>query len=567
MVASAIKHHSIHQVRNWTQAELLKHVLDREEKRWQATLSQYSENEKASIYKLLTIATLSGGLDLEHDENHVYDALNETDIANSESELERYIEVIKQLSGNPSGSLQPDIFAEYFLLQDSQYRTGGFTRSLKRSLVTAQELSPQDTHAFISRAAVDYTSELTAFKWWKLLFTKANTEESNELLEELTASAFNTISQLSLHGERHTILDHWLPTLCALEDLKSKARAINYQGLLNSHLGNKTIALEHYQTADEIYKKLGEKSGESSTLNNISQIFKARGDYETTLKYLQQSLAIQQEIGDKSGEGTTLNNMATTAHARGDYEIALKYLQQSMAIKQATGDKSGEGVTLNNISQIFKARGDFETAIKYLQHSLTIRQEIGDRSGEGTTLNNMATIAQARGDYETALKYLQQSLVIQQEIGDKSGESITLNNISLACSARDDYKTALKYLQQSLAIQQEIGDKYGKGATLNNISQIYRVRGNYETALKYLQQSLAIQQEIGDAAGLCVTTINIGHIQWENSQQKEAYKSWAEAYQIAKKIEHAQSLEALTGLAEQLDLPNGLEGWEMYLND
>ncbi|MCP4119422.1 MAG: tetratricopeptide repeat protein, partial [Desulfobacteraceae bacterium] len=87
-----------------------------------------------------------------------------------------------------------------------------------------------------------------------------------------------------------------------------------------------------------------------TTLNNISGIFRARGDYETALKYLEDSLKIRQEIGDKAGEGTTLNNMATTAYARGDYETALKYLEDSLKIRQEIGDKAGEGTTLNNIS-------------------------------------------------------------------------------------------------------------------------------------------------------------------------------------------------------------------------
>ena len=56
------------------------------------------------------------------------------------------------------------------------------------------------------------------------------------------------------------------------------------------------------------------------SLNNISQIYASRGDYETALDYLQKSLRIRQEIGDKSGEGTTLNNIAQIYTSRGDYE-------------------------------------------------------------------------------------------------------------------------------------------------------------------------------------------------------------------------------------------------------
>jgi tetratricopeptide (TPR) repeat protein len=351
-----------------------------------------------------------------------------------------------------------------------------------------------------------------------------------------------------------------------------------------------------------ICQEIGDKQGEGTTLNNLSQIYKARGDYATALDYLQQSLVITREIGDKAGEGTTLNNLATTAHATGDYATALDYLQQSLVIRREIGDKAGEGATLNNLSQIYNARGDYDTALDYLQQSLAIQREIGDKAGEGATLNNLATTAHATGDYDTALDYLQQSLAIQREIGNKAGEGATLNNLSAIAHATGDYATALDYLQQSLAILQEIGDKAGEGATLgnmgaiahakgdyataldylqqslviqreigdkagegttlNNLSQIYNARGDYATALDYLQQSLAIQREIGDQGGLCGTLFNIGLNHWQNDEQRGALQSWVAAYQIAQKIGHAQVLNALEKLAEQLGLPNGLAGWE-----
>ena len=144
----------------------------------------------------------------------------------------------------------------------------------------------------------------------------------------------------------------------------------NNFGLSKHVLGNLEEALLAFESALEA----GLDNNQLGTcLNNISQIYKVRGDYDTALKYLQQSLLIQQEIGDKKGEGTTLNNLATTAHAKGDYDTALKNLQQSLLIQQEMGDKQGEGATLNNISQIYDAKGDYDTALKYLQQSLLIR--------------------------------------------------------------------------------------------------------------------------------------------------------------------------------------------------
>ena len=247
----------------------------------------------------------------------------------------------------------------------------------------------------------------------------------------------------------------------------------------------------------------------------------------------------------------------------GSYDAALNYLDQSLAITQEIGDKSGEGTTLNNISQIYDARGDYDTALKYLDQSLAIRQEIGDKSGEGTTLNNISQIYDARGDYDTALKYLHQSLAITQEIGDKPREGTILNNMATTVFARGDYDAALNYLHQSLAIKQEIGDKSGEGTALNNISQIYDVYGDYDAALNYLHQSLAIQQKIGDVAGLCATLFNMGYIHWHNEELQEAVNAWVMVYTLASQMNLAQTLNALAGLAEELGLPGGLQGWEV----
>jgi tetratricopeptide (TPR) repeat protein len=160
------------------------------------------------------------------------------------------------------------------------------------------------------------------------------------------------------------------------------------------------------------------------------------------------------------------------------------------------------------------------------------------------------------------LRYLERALAIQQAIGDRSGEGTTLNNISQIYDARGDYDAALRYLERALAIRQAIGDRRGEGVTLNNISQIYKARGDYEAALRYLERSLAIRQAIGDAAGWCATLFNIGHIRLQNGQPQEAVAAWLAVYRQAQKMNLAQALQALAGLAPQLGLPGGLAAWE-----
>ena len=90
-----------------------------------------------------------------------------------------------------------------------------------------------------------------------------------------------------------------------------------------------------------------------TTLNNISQIYDARGDYDRALSYLEKSLAIREQIGDKSGMGATLNNISTAYHAKGDTNRALSYLEKSLAISAEINDVAGLCASLFNIGHLY----------------------------------------------------------------------------------------------------------------------------------------------------------------------------------------------------------------------
>ncbi len=347
-------------------------------------------------------------------------------------------------------------------------------------------------------------------------------------------------------------------------DRKGEGSSLNNISQIYQARDNYMAALRYLEQSLEISKEISYRKGEGATLNNISQIYHARGDYAAALRYLEQSLEISKEIGDRKGEGQSLNNISQIYSIWGDYTTALRYLEQSLEIQKKIGDRKGEGLSLNNISQIYDARGDYSTSLRYLKQSLEIQKKIGDRQGEGCSLNNISQIYSVWGDYAAALRYLEQSLEIRNEIGDRSGEGQSLNNISQIYFARGDYSVALRYLEQSLEISKEIGDRKGEEAALNNIGQIYSARGDYVSALRYLEQSLEISKEIGDRSGLCATLFNMGHIHWANKEKEKAFEKWLAVYAIAKEIGEAQALSALDDLAKKLG-GTGLENWEALL--
>jgi len=257
-----------------------------------------------------------------------------------------------------------------------------------------------------------------------------------------------------------------------------------------------TEALCLFEQSLSISHSIGDRKGEAKSLNNISQIYKAQGEYGNALDYLEQSLPICQEIGDKQLEGVTLNNIAAIYLAKGDCQKALNRLEQILPIQREHGDKKGELNTLNSIGIIHKQKGENDASLKYYDQALTISREIEDKHGEGACLNNISQVYQAQGKLDAALDQLEQSLKIAQQLSDRTGEIVALNNIAGIYYSKDDYQPALKYYKQSLAIAKDIGAKAEEAGIRGNIGSIYINQGELAKAEQYFSRAVELMEQL-----------------------------------------------------------------------
>jgi tetratricopeptide (TPR) repeat protein len=339
------------------------------------------------------------------------------------------------------------------------------------------------------------------YDWYSNVYEFVSPQEEAEELRSGFLTEFGTNVQPASRQSKAE-KEQWLHTLAILLDEHPKrnayrARLLGEAGRVHYTLGSLEDALALYRQSLAIYQELGDRKGEGTALNNISQIYHDRGDYDTTLSYLEQSLNICREIGDKKSEGTTLNNISQIYHDRGDYDKALSNLKQALIINRESGGQAGEGTILNNIGRIYREQGDYGKALQYYEQSLDMHRKAGGRAMEGVTLNNIGQLYYARGDYGKALEYQKQSLDIRREIGDRVGEGRTLNNISQVYKIQAQYDTAFKYLEQSLVIRREIGDRVGEAVTSWNIGLTYQEQDDLAKAEQYMARALEVDEEIG----------------------------------------------------------------------
>jgi tetratricopeptide (TPR) repeat protein len=79
-----------------------------------------------------------------------------------------------------------------------------------------------------------------------------------------------------------------------------------------SELGEKQKALEYYSQSLPLFRAVGDRSGEATTLSNIGQVYSELGEKQKALEYYNQSLPLSRAVGDRIGEAVTLNNIGVS---------------------------------------------------------------------------------------------------------------------------------------------------------------------------------------------------------------------------------------------------------------
>ena len=142
------------------------------------------------------------------------------------------------------------------------------------------------------------------------------------------------------------------------EAIRAEAKAATDEGLQLYKQGTAESlrqAIKKWLLALPLWRQVGDKALEATTLNNIGRVYDDLGDKQQALNYYNSSLPLARQVGDRVGEATTLNNIGLVYQALGDKQQALNYYNSSLSLKRQVGDKAGEASTLRNIGGVYRS--------------------------------------------------------------------------------------------------------------------------------------------------------------------------------------------------------------------
>jgi tetratricopeptide (TPR) repeat protein len=110
--------------------------------------------------------------------------------------------------------------------------------------------------------------------------------------------------------------------------------------------------INHFGKALALYRQLGNKEKEASTLKTIADMHQHQGDYAQSLRELLEVLRIQKSIGFQNLH-YTYDLLGVVYAQMGNYELALPYALDAIRSAKATADTTDLRLFYNRVGQIY----------------------------------------------------------------------------------------------------------------------------------------------------------------------------------------------------------------------
>jgi CHAT domain-containing protein/tetratricopeptide (TPR) repeat protein len=351
------------------------------------------------------------------------------------------------------------------------------------------------------------------------------------------------------------------------EQLVDQARQFQLQDTSTS----RSAAIQKYEAALSLWKKLEEPYEQANTLHRLAQIYKSSGNVAIAEQYYLEALKLRRSANDISAQAYTLNDLGAAFRDLGRPERALETYQSARSLFQVSQNLRGEAAAIYGMGFVYARQQNMQSALPFYEAALAIYRTERNRYQEGRVLNANGGAYDVIGESAIALDYYQQALKIWKEVGDPAQAANTTSNIAKIYQDRGDWRTALDNYDAVLATYDSLPKRgetsilQKKIVTLDSIGFLYISLGDPQKALDIFQRALELCNESPQPWSSALTLARLGYATFLLRDPQTAMVYYEKSRQIREDSKDPLITETLTwmGMA-QLALGNPQKALTLY---
>ena len=143
-----------------------------------------------------------------------------------------------------------------------------------------------------------------------------------------------------------------------------------------SELESEDDALELYERALEIYRRIDDLHGQGTVLNNMHSIYAYHGDYATSLSTMEESIRINMKLDDKLGLAIGYYNIAEYYQEINMLDQAREYYDKYMELNDIIKNELGFGYGRFGLGKLHWLEGELEKSRFYFEGALEIFEKL-----------------------------------------------------------------------------------------------------------------------------------------------------------------------------------------------
>ena len=317
------------------------------------------------------------------------------------------------------------------------------------------------------------------------------------------------------------------------KDRNLVAYAKNTLGVYFSGTDNYPEALRTFQEAMEIYDQLGNQERVSAILNNLSIVYRNKGDLKKALAMQMESLKIKEDVGaDEEALAASYWNIGNIQGDIENYSESNQWYTKALDIYR-TLDIPDDILSIQHLlatnyyhmDSLELAKATFLVVEQHYRKS----NRPNDLAG---VLDQLGIISKANGELERAEKYYLESLELALNHDEASLPGLLYRRLANLYKEQDQNEKALVYAKKALENSTRLGVRKKKITDHLVLANIYEKLGRYQSALLEQQNYHELYDSILSADNLAA--MNEMEIKYQTEKKEQEIRLLEREAKIAK---------------------------------
>jgi tetratricopeptide (TPR) repeat protein len=221
------------------------------------------------------------------------------------------------------------------------------------------------------------------------------------------------------HEEAVRILTTALRAAEAGDDRPGRGMTLGRLALSYGKLNQPQKAFEAFDSALAVWRGLGNTQSESTTLNNLGNLYRRTGQTDKAVVALERAVQLSRG-GDPRGTALTLQNLASAYAAADQYDKALETSLEALTfVRQLKKGVDAEGELLAEIGRLYSETKNPTKMAEYSEQAVALLDQIADKDMQAYITYTVAAAYATSGQKAKAVEFYKRAQSLYVELDQK----------------------------------------------------------------------------------------------------------------------------------------------------